>query len=125
MKLKRDSSSMPNEKQQIPILESIDATAGGSPPGDCPRCDSSNRSIPHAGTDHDIGHPILTYLLSKDFKKHIDLVELVNYKGFQLTDKEEAMPCNIYQALKVLKILMYKIGISEETNQVHRSLLTD
>jgi len=57
---------------------------------------------------------VLKYLLSIDFKNYIDLLNLVDLKGFDLTSKEEDANLTSFQIMKVLKIILYQLGIYEE-----------
>ena len=57
---------------------------------------------------------ILKYLLGLDFKKHIDILNLINLEGFELTEEEEESNPSTFQLLKVLKIILYQLGIYEE-----------
>jgi hypothetical protein len=52
--------------------------------------------------------------LSIDFKDYIDLQNLVDLKGFDLTSKEEDANLTSFQIMKVLKIILYQLGIYEE-----------
>jgi hypothetical protein len=53
-------------------------------------------------------------LLGVDFKKHVDILRLVNLQGFDLTEEETESNCTSEQILKVLKIILYQLGIYEE-----------
>lgn len=56
----------------------------------------------------------LTYLMGLDFKKHIDVLNLVNMPNFELTEDEQDANCTNHQLLKVIKIILYQMGITEE-----------
>jgi len=52
--------------------------------------------------------------LGIDFKKHVDLLELVNVDGFEVTDEEEDFNCTTSHCLKLFKILFYQLGMQEK-----------
>ena len=54
---------------------------------------------------------ILHYLLTCDFKKQVDILELMNLEGFEITEEEEDFNCGITHCLKLIKIVMYQIGM--------------
>jgi hypothetical protein len=60
---------------------------------------------------------ILTYLLNIDFSKHVDLLELVNLDGFEVTDEEEDFNCTTSHCLKLVKIMLYQMGMQEKMLQ--------
>lgn len=62
---------------------------------------------------------ILDHLLSIDFSKHIDIIGLCRLKNFDLTEEEEETQVDYMDMLKIIKILMYRIGINEERNNLH------
>ena len=70
-------------------------------------------------------HAVLKFLLGLDFKKHVDILRLVNLSGFDLTEEEEESNCTTSQILKVLKIILYQLGIYEERQKwVNQDFMT-
>ena len=53
-------------------------------------------------------------MLGVDFKKHVDILRLVNLQGFDLTEEETESNCTPEQILNMLKIMLYQFGIYEE-----------
>ena len=87
---------------------------------------SSLSSIEHKDTsltlDNELRHQskinhksaVLTYLIGVDFKKHVDVLNLINMPNFDLSEEEEDANCSISQLLKVIKVILYQLGILEE-----------
>lgn len=87
------------------------------------RDDTNNTFIPP--TLGDYKKNILTYLLSIDFKKHVDLLELVNLDGFEVTDEEEDFNCTTSHCLKLIKILLYQMGMQEKMLQRNYNMFVE
>ena len=61
---------------------------------------------------------VLNYLLGLDFSKHINLMELIKYENFELTKEEDNSMVQNEEILKVIKMLMYRIGIQDERHNM-------
>ena len=66
---------------------------------------------------------MLKHLLSIDFKNRVDLLSLINLEQFALTENEENAQCTVANLLKLIKIMMYKIGIQDEKHTLSLSSL--
>jgi hypothetical protein len=81
---------------------------------------SSDGSEPSRDEQHS---NLLNYLLKIDFSKHIDLMEMAKFRDYQLTEDDECIDLNQGQLNKVLKMIMYRIGIQDEKqNEVTTNL---
>ena len=50
---------------------------------------------------------VIVFLMNTDFKKHVNILDFMNLKGFELTEEEIMTNYSAQHVMKVIKIMLH------------------